>query len=452
MSEPRRRIPAVSRLLTHDTIAPLADHFPQSMITNAIRAELEAMRNSAEIEIDLDALAGAIQRRVRDFAIPVLRTVINATGIVLHTNLGRSPMADSAALAAYESARNYLNLELDLDSGERSSRQNAIRAGVCELTGAESATVVNNCAAATVLTLKVLAAGREVIVSRGQLVEIGGGFRIPEILVASGAILCEVGTTNITRLGDYERAITPQTGMLLRVHSSNFRIRGFTDSVGIAELSTLGKKHGIPVIDDVGSGAAIGPFGDEPRIADGIAAGASLVLFSGDKLLGGPQSGIIAGRTDLIKRIEEDPLMRALRCDKMTLAALEATLRLHRKPEQIPTIAMLGMTREVLKTRAEQFAHRLKSLPDIGSVEVQEEPGFAGGGTMPDVPLPSVVIALTSRCHSAESLATHLRMGQIPALARIKSDRVLLDLRTVFDRQLDDLFAAVSTAASESLK
>src|SRR5262249_48260470 len=253
-----------------------------------------------------------------------------ATGIVLHTNLGRAPIAEAAARAAYEAARGYLNLELDLDTGKRSSRQVAIREWVCRLTGAESASAVNNNAAATVIVLRAICQGKEVVISRGQLIEIGGSFRIPEIMAVSGAILREVGTTNITRLSDYERAIGPNTGALLQVHSSNYRISGFTKSVALADLVTLGKKRGLPTIDDVGSGALLDfnrfGFRGEPVARASIAAGADLVLFSGDKLLGGPQAGIIAGRKELIQKIEKDPLMRAFRLDKMTLAALEATL------------------------------------------------------------------------------------------------------------------------------
>src|SRR5262249_23084750 len=273
-----------------------------------------------------------------------------ATGIVLHTNLGRAPIAEEAARAAYEAARGYLNLELDLETGKRSSRQSAIREWVCRLTGAESATAVNNNAAATVIALRALCQGKEVIISRGQLIEIGGSFRIPEIMGVSGAVLREVGTTNITRLADFEKAIGPNTGALMQVHSSNYRISGLTQSVLLADLVALGRKHGLKVIDDIGSGALVDfsrfGFQDEPLAQASIAAGADLVLFSGDKLLGGPQAGILAGRKEWIQKIEKDPLMRAFRLDKMTLAALEATLRLYLHQEkalaEIPVVHMLG--------------------------------------------------------------------------------------------------------------
>src|SRR5207253_3598418 len=302
-----------------------------------------------------------IEKRLHRESQPRLRGVINATGIVLHTNLGRAPMAEEAARAAYDAARGYLNLELDLETGKRASRQDAVRDRVCRLTGAESATAVNNNAAATVIVLRALCAGKEVILSRGQLIEIGGSFRIPEIMAVSGAVLREVGTTNITRLADYEKAIGSNTGALMQVHSSNYRISGFTKSVPLADLVGLGKKHSLPVIDDIGSGALIDfsrfGFQGEPVARDSIVAGADLVLFSGDKLLGGPQAGLLAGRRDLIQKIEKDPLMRAFRLDKMTLAALEATLRLYlneeRALQEIPGLRMLGLPLPELCQRAE---------------------------------------------------------------------------------------------------
>ncbi len=455
-----RQLPAVGRVLDHPAVVAVRGMHSSDAVTAAVRVELERMRENLKAGdgvIELDTIASAVIRKLQASESPILRSVINATGIVLHTNLGRSPMAEVAALAAYEAARGYLNLELDLGTGKRSSRQDPIRDGVKAITGAEAATVVNNCAAATVIVLRALAAGKEVIVSRGQLIEIGGSFRIPEIMAASGAILREVGTTNITRPGDYEKAIGPNTGLLMRVHTSNFRVRGFTESVGIEALAELGKKHGIPVIDDAGSGAVLDLAAEglpgEPLIYQGIAAGADLVLFSGDKLLGGPQAGIIAGKAELIARIERDPLMRAFRCDKMTLAALEATLRLHRNTdtarETVPTLAMLTMPLAKLRERTETFAELLKALPEIRSVEVRDDTAYVGGGSLPDVALPTVVIAMTAACHSEEAFAARLRSGAPAVVARMQAGRVLLDLRTVFDRQLDDLFTAISVAIRE---
>ncbi len=455
-----RQLPAVSKVLEHSALVELRSRFSSGVMTNAVRAELEAVRSrlkSGQAGADLDAVAAAVVRKLHDTEAPILRTVLNATGIVLHTNLGRSPMAEIAARAAYEAARGYLNLELDLGSGKRSSRQDPIRAGVTDLTGAEAATVVNNCAAATVIVLRALAAGKEVIVSRGQLIEIGGNFRIPDIMATSGAILREVGTTNITRLIDYEGAIGPNTGLLMCIHTSNFRVRGFTESVGIEALAALGKKHGIPVVDDAGSGAAfdlsVHGLPDEPPIAHGIAAGADLVLFSGDKLLGGPQAGIVAGKAELIARIERDPLMRAFRCDKMTLAALEATLRLHRNAdrvcETIPTLAMLTMPLATLRSRIETFAERLKAVPGIRLLEVRDDVSYVGGGSLPDIAVPTVVLALTANCHTEEQFATRLRSGMPAVMARVHAGQLLFDLRTILDRQLDDLFGAIAVALRE---
>ena len=449
-----RQLPAVGKVLEHPALVALRGRYSAEAITAAVRIELDRVRDrlkAGEAGIDLDSIASNIVVRLQWFEAPMLRTVINATGIVLHTNLGRSPLAEVAALAAYEAARGYLNLELDLGTGKRSSRQDPIRAGVVAITGAEAATVVNNCAAATVIVLRALAAGKEVVVSRGQLIEIGGNFRIPEILAASGAILREVGTTNITRLIDYERAIGPNTALLMRIHTSNFRVRGFTESVGIGELAALGNERGIPVIDDAGSGAVL-DWPDEPRVSQGIAAGADLVLFSGDKLLGGPQAGIIAGKAALIATVERDPLMRAFRCDKMTLAALEATLRLHRNPERIretiPTLAMLTMPLAALRRRAETFAVRLRTLPEIRSLEVRDDVAFVGGGSLPDVALPTVVIAVTAACHSEDAFAARLRSGTPAVMARIHAGWVVFDLRTVFYRQEDALLGAILAAGT----
>jgi L-seryl-tRNA(Ser) seleniumtransferase len=344
-------------------------------------------------------------------------------------------------------------LELDLGTGQRSSRQIAIRNWLCRLTGAESATAVNNCAAATVITLRTLAAGREAIVSRGQLIEIGGSFRIPEIMAVSGATLREVGTTNITRIGDYEKAINPNTALLMRVHHSNYKVIGFTESASLEELVALGRKHNLPVIDDVGSGqladlSGLG-FQDEPLIRTSVAAGADLVLFSGDKLLGGPQAGIIVGRKDLVQRIERDPLMRAFRLDKMTLAALEATLRLYldekRAWRDVPVLRMLAAPLEELRGRATALA---KQFNGIGGVQasVEETQTFVGGGSLPAQAMPSVAVAITAKGRSDDELAERLRTGNPAVLGRIQDGHLLLDLRTVFPQQEAELVAAVKAA------
>lgn len=464
MSNPYRRLPAISELLQAPEIVQLAKNFPHDFIADVLRSEIEHLRQSIskntiqESEISTQGILERSIPRIVQAVHPRIRTVINATGIVLHTNLGRSPMHETAARAAYDAARSYVNLELDLATGERSSRQNPIRAGICRLTGAEAATAVNNCAAATILALKVLAADKEVIVSRGQLIEIGGRFRIPEIMGVSGAVLREIGTTNITRPSDYETAIGPKTGAIMRIHASNYRIRGFTKSVSIEELVAIGRRFQIPVIDDVGSGAVDGlddlGYRDEPTIAAGIRAGADLVLFSADKLLGGPQAGIIAGRRDHIQAIENNPLMRAFRLDKMALAALEATLQLHadraRAFQDLPTLRMLSLPIEVLRRRADEFAEQLRRIPGLKSVTIVEEETYIGGGSLPDVAIPSVVIAIAVNDCSEEEFASRMRRGQPAVVGRVKAQRFLIDLRTVFESQESDLFNAIQSAASGS--
>lgn len=460
MSEnPFRQLPSVARLLELPPLQAARGRHPHDLIAAAARGEIESLRAqlAAGQSIDLNPTSAAerVAARLDSDAIPLCRTVINATGVVLHTNLGRSPIHEEAARAAYEAARGYLNLELDLATGKRSSRQSCVRAGICALTGAEAATAVNNCAAATVIVLRTLAAGREVIVSRGQLIEIGGSFRIPDIMAVSGAILREVGTTNITRLADYERATGPNTSALMRVHTSNYRVRGFTKSVDLPELVELGRKHEIAVIDDVGSGQIVdlAPFGlpGEPLVAQSITDGADLVLFSGDKLLGGPQAGIIAGKASLIQKIEKDPLMRAFRLDKMTLAALEATLRLYRDPErarrEIPTLRMLTTPLAELRQRTNSFATRLQSLPNL-TVEVRDDVAYVGGGSLPDVSVPTTVIALSATHFGETELAARLRMGSPAVMGRVQDGKLLLDLRAVFARHEDDLFDAIQSAVS----
>ena len=458
---PYQNLPSVAKLLDLPALAAARGRFPHDAAAAAARAELDRIRaliaagTAPDPFPDPETLAAAAAARLDREAAPRIRRVINATGVVLHTNLGRSPLAESAARAAYEAGRGYLNLELDLETGKRSSRQLNVRPGLCRLTGAESATAVNNCAAATVIVLRALARGKEVIVSRGQLIEIGGSFRIPEIMAVSGAALREVGTTNITRVGDYEAAIGPNTGLLMRIHTSNYRVRGFTKAVGIDELVVLGRKHNIPVVDDAGSGAALdfARFGlpGEPVVSDGTRAGADLVLFSGDKLLGGPQAGIIAGKAALVQAIEKDPLMRAFRLDKMTLAALEATLRLYADPEKavrdVPTLRMLSMPVSALRDRAERFAARLRAVTGIATVEVRDDIAYVGGGSLPDQALPTVVVAVAASAISDAELACRLRAGVPAVVGRVQEGRLLLDLRTVFEEQEDELFGAICRAA-----
>jgi L-seryl-tRNA(Ser) seleniumtransferase len=456
---PYRNLPAVHDVLAAAALRPLLLQHAHDQVVAVVRAELadlrEGINRGAAVDSRTDAESVAVRAaaRLQREARPMLRSVINATGVVLHTNLGRAPMAEAAARAAHVAAGGYLNLELDLETGKRSSRQSAVREWVCRLTGAESATAVNNCAAATVIVLRAVAVGKEVIVSRGQLVEIGGSFRIPEVMAVSGAVLREVGTTNITRLWDYERALGPSTGALMRVHTSNYRISGFTKSVSLADLVALGKKHGLPVIDDVGSGA-IFDFGrlglaGEPSPRESIATGADLTLFSGDKLLGGPQAGVIAGRKEWIQKIEKDPLMRAFRLDKMTLAALEATLRLYLNEEEalreVPVLRLLSIPLEALRRRAEALTERLQAAQLTASA--REDSAFVGGGSLPDQALRTWVVEVEAAGVGDAELARRLRTGDPAVMGRLQGGKLLLDVRTVFPVQEEALVQAVMDAA-----
>lgn len=456
-TNPFRSLPSVNDVLNAAAAQFLLGQHAHEVVAEAIRAELARIREklaqgeSLNGELDVDALAARVEALLTDAFKPRLRSVINATGIVLHTNLGRAPIAEEAAQAAYEAARGYLNLELDLESGKRSSRQDPIRQWVRRLTGAESATVVNNNAAATVIALRALCQGREVIVSRGQLIEIGGSFRIPDIMAVSGAILREVGTTNITRLGDYEKAIGPDTAALMQIHTSNYRVSGFTESVTTADLVTLGKKHGLKVIDDIGSGAMLDfnrfGFDGEPMARSSIADGADLVLFSGDKLLGGPQAGILAGKAEWIQKIEKDPLMRAFRCDKMTLAALEATLRIYMNEENalkaIPVLHLLSLSSEELKKHAASLMERLRAIAGLESVEVAEDIAYVGGGSLPDQKMTTWVVLVKPRDLSDADFAQRLRVGTPAVMGRVRAGKLVLDVRTIFPQQMETLVDAV---------
>jgi L-seryl-tRNA(Ser) seleniumtransferase len=459
---PFRNLPSVNDVLEAPPVRGLSPDHTHEAIVATIRQELAEVRKRLAQGESVDGLADAasvaarvVERLGRETR-PKLRPVINATGILLHTNLGRSPIAEEAAQAAYEAARGYLNLELDLESGKRSSRQIAIREWVCRLTGAESATAVNNNAAATVIALRALCQGKEVVISRGQLIEIGGSFRIPEIMAVSGAVLREVGTTNITRLADYERAIGPSTGALMQVHSSNYRISGFTKSVPLTDLVALGKKRSLPVIDDIGSGALIDfsrfGFHGEPVARQSVVVGADLVLFSGDKLLGGPQAGILAGRKELIQKIEKDPLMRAFRLDKMTLAALEATLRLYLNEERalqaVPGLRMLGTPLAELRQRAEVLAVRLREIEGVGTVKVSEDVAYVGGGSLPDQAMKTCVLEIEARGIGDADLAYRVRTGSPAVVGRLRDGKLVLDVRTIFPQQETPLVEALRRALS----
>jgi L-seryl-tRNA(Ser) seleniumtransferase len=454
-----RQLPSVHQVLQAAPLRVLAASQPPELLRAAVRRELAELRQQlrqgplAAEQLAAEAIAARVAAALQQELRPRLCPVLNATGILLHTNLGRAPLAEEAARAAYEAGRNYLNLELDLASGRRSSRQLAVRDWLCRLTGAESALVVNNNAAATILALRAVAAGKEVLLSRGQLIEIGGSFRLPEIMAVSGALLREVGTTNITRLSDYERALSPQTGALLHVHTSNYRLHGHVHSVPLSELVALGRRHGVPVLDDIGSGALVdfGRFGltGEPVAAASIAAGADLVLFSGDKLLGGPQAGVLVGRKELIQKIEKDPFLRAVRPDKMTLAALEATLRLYLQGDKgqarLPLLQLLQTPLSELQQRAERLVADLHELPGL-EVGACPDHTYVGGGSLPDLKLPTWVVTLRPVQESDAALARRLRLGQPPVLGRLHAGHLLLDLRSIFPEQDALLAAAVRSA------
>ena len=461
MSDPRREIPSVDALLASPEFEPFLKGFPRQLVVTVTRIVIEEIRNrllagDKDIEPDgLDYYARMVLIRLGKETMPSLRGVINATGVVLHTNLGRAPLAEVAADAMAAAARGYSNLEYDVELGKRGSRYDHCVKLLRELTGAEDAIVVNNNAAALVLVLNTTAKGKGVAVSRGELVEIGGGFRIPEILERAGAFLVEVGSTNRTRLSDYEDSIKKgEVAAILKVHRSNFRITGFTEDTTLASLADLANQEGIPLLHDLGSGLFITAdalaLPAEPLASDSLNAGADLVAVSGDKLLGGPQAGIILGTSELIDSLRQNPLCRALRVDKVTLAGLEATLQLYRDPaqalESVPTLRMLGNTPEALGKRCEQLAAELKGLGGGSSIVKSE--GRVGGGTYPGVKLPGFALALDGP-HGAEALAMHLRNGDPPVIARIVDKRVFIDLRTVLPGQENDLVRRVREASNE---
>jgi L-seryl-tRNA(Ser) seleniumtransferase len=419
-----RDLPSVDEL-ARGSDDPLAVDAARTVIARA-REEIRAGADPGDLERRLaDELAAA--------RAPHLRRVINATGVIAHTNLGRAPLAAEALEYVREAARGYSNLEYDLAAGARGSRQDHVTPLLRRLTGAEAALVVNNNAAAVMLALAALAEGREVLVSRGELIEIGDGFRIPDVLARSGARLREVGTTNRTRAADYELAFGPETALLLRVHQSNFRVVGFTERPTLAQLSQVAQSHKVPLVDDLGSGA-LADVGDEPTARESLAAGADLVCFSGDKLLGGPQAGIVVGRTELVERLRRHPLQRAVRADKLTLAALEGTLALHLDaPRRIPVLRMLREDASSVRRRAE----RLAGL--VGGA-VEETVARAGGGALPLTELPSYA------CAVEEELAAKLRTVEPPVVAVVRDGRTLLDCRTISDDEVEDVVTAVGRA------
>ena len=452
MNDLLRKIPKVDELLRSEyLVAAIAQHGERA-VADAIRTELDALRQgilSRKVDTmpERNVLCRRICQRVQKDSLPSFRTVINGTGIILHTNLGRACLSEKAAQAAADAAKSYSNLEYDLSTGNRGSRYSHVEALLCKLTGAESALVVNNNAAAVLLVLSALTQGGQVITSRGELVEIGGSFRIPEIMEACGAQLKEVGATNKTHLRDYERAIGEDTKALMKVHTSNYRIIGFSETPALAELVELGHKHGLPVIEDLGSGSLLdlNVFGihDEPTVQDSIRAGVDVVSFSGDKLLGGPQAGIILGKKTYLDILKKHPLNRAMRVDKMTLAALEATLHSYESntPEEIPVIEMLSAKPEYLLEKAQKLAGL---LGDAGIIaEVLPTEGRVGGGSVPNYNLPSYAVAFSADVNTLEET---LRLGQPPIIGRIHGGKYLLDVRTLFEEDFPCIVKAIKEA------
>lgn len=454
-----RQLPSVDAVLRVSAAQAPTDEFGHEETAVAIRAILaghraDILKGAATGITDLspDAVAASARQYLLDRNQPALRRVINATGIILHTGLGRAWMPECAR-QALAGITGYCNLQQDLATGRREHREDCLRQLVHDITGAEDVLVVNNNAAATLLMLAALARGREVAISRGELIEIGGSFRLPDIMQESGAILREVGTTNKTHLCDYESAMGPRTGLLLKVHKSNYKMVGFTQEIHVGEIVGVGRAHGIPVADDLGCGALVGleAFGlpHEGTVQESLAAGADLVLFSTDKLIGGPQGGMIVGRSELIARIRSHPLYRAFRVCKLTLAALEATLRLFKAPDRLaqshPLYAMIGKTRPEMETQAVDLAQAIRARHADWTVDVLPERSFLGGGALPDEALPSFAVAIRSTAIPPAEMALRLRTAAIPVVGRVHDGRLLLDVRTVFPSEHADLLASVES-------
>ena len=445
-----RNLPSVDSVLSTDAVAGAVKAYSREWVVSLVRQELEDARaqvGNGEDAPTAQELADTVCRRVQSTVRTEPRPLINATGVVIHTNLGRAPLSRTALEAITQASSGYSNLELDLESGRRGSRQSHLQSLLRQLTGAQAALAVNNNASALLLGLSALASGKEVIVSRGEAVEIGGGFRVPDVLRQSGATLVDVGTTNRTYTRDYEEAITENTGAMLKVHASNFRVEGFTASVESQELVELGRKYNIPVLHDVGSGSLLPTekygLAHEPMPQESISDGMGLVFFSGDKLLGGPQAGIVVGQTELVQRLEKHPLARAVRIDKLSLAALTATLLHYLADEaetEVPVWRMISDPQEKIKERATNWQAQV-----VGNSSVETSRSAIGGGTLPGETLPTWVLALDCQIVSggAEEITSRMRSDEPPVMARIEEDRVLLDPRTVAPEEDEDLIGVL---------
>ncbi|HEY6326076.1 MAG TPA: L-seryl-tRNA(Sec) selenium transferase [Candidatus Cybelea sp.] len=442
MKQRRWQLPPVQRVLEDVAVERYEPRLGRANVRRAVETVLDRARAS-DAEPAYEAIVASVAGRLEELAAQALAPVINATGVIVHTNLGRAPLAVEALDAVAQIARGYSNLEYDLDAGERGSRYARVAAILNDVTGAQDSLVVNNCAAAVLLALDTFAKGREVIVARNQLIEIGGGFRIPEVLERSGATLVEAGTTNRVYVEDFERALSPRTALLLRTHASNYRIEGFTHDAGARELVELGRRAGVVVVEDLGSGALVdlAEYGVERErtVQDALTDGMGLVMFSGDKLLGGPQAGIVVGRAHLVARLRNNPLLRALRVDKMTLAALAATLQIYRDgsaPERVPILRMLAASLDDLRRRAEGY---VAALP--GAVAI-ESSAYIGGGALPRARVASIAVAISTE--KPDLLAANLHRGKPPIVARVDEGRVLLDLRTIAPPEDRDVIAALA--------
>ena len=466
MPNPYRGLPSVDSLLRHETVSALAGQVSDDQLTAFVRAVIDGARDriasgaadappdAAVLDTDVfnaEALAWEVVERVRQTSTPALVSVINASGVIIHTNLGRAPLSEATIAAMEAVSRGYTNLEFDLDGGGRGSRLDHLDRMIRTVVGCESGLAVNNNASALLLVLSTLAEGREVIISRGQAVEIGGGFRIPDVMRQSGAILVEVGTTNRTRASDYANAVTERTAAILRVHTSNFKIVGFTEEASLGELRNVANEHGVLLLDDLGSGCLLDTakygLAPEPTAQESLAAGVDLMMFSGDKLLGGPQAGIVAGRRDLIETLKRHPLARALRNDKATIAGITATLRhyfLGEAESAVPVWRMIATPAATIEARAQAWRKAL------GVGAVQESRSMVGGGSLPGESLPTSVLALREvdfpASGSAASVATALRMGEPSVVGRVEKDEVLLDPRTVAESEDASLIDAVGRA------
>jgi len=462
LSEKLRQIPKVDQILSEEAIRPYLERFSKKLVLKSIRRSLDEVRSDLKEgklqELSREALLGRILENLKHDTRPSLRRVINATGVILHTNLGRAPLCERALDRLLEVGRFYSNLEYDLKEGRRGHRYAHVEELLKELTGAEAAAVVNNNAGAVLLVLNTLAEGKEVIVSRGELVEIGGSFRIPEVMSKSGAILKEVGTTNRTHLYDYERAIGPDTALLLKVHTSNYKILGFTSEVSLEELVSLGRRYNLLVVIDLGSGLLLdlSAWGlrDEPTVKGALQAGADVVTFSGDKLLGGPQAGIILGRKDLIELIRKNPLSRALRVDKLTLSALEGTLLTYldekRAFEEIPHLRMITSSLQELKKRALKFKRLITRMTPPGlKVQIVQERSKIGGGSFPLSELPSWALAIRHDHIEVEKIEKKLRQWNPPIIVRISEGYLLMDMRTLFEEDLPIIAEALAYIVKE---